>query len=340
MNPLSPEVERQYRAARSNAVVFEWPQAGVLRVTGLDARDFLHNIVTNDVKSVRPGSGCYSAFLTSKGKVIGDFLLLAKEEEFMIVSYFAPAEALAEAIGRFVISEDVTIENESRQYSIISAQGPEAERYRSGKGDGAPGAFQHASENIDGLEVLACHVDHFGDGGVDFLVNREAARGLTESLRAKLTGSESLDEDAREVLRVEAGWPRYGLDMDESSLLVETGLEQFAVSFTKGCYVGQEFVTRITQRGQAARHLRGLVIQNPDLPDRGSSILLAPSDPKPIGEVRSVAFSPAINKPAALAYISTRPEGLKHVFVQTSAGTAPAEIIDLPFYHPVHRLNS
>ncbi|MBI2889452.1 MAG: folate-binding protein YgfZ [Nitrospirae bacterium] len=312
----------------SGGGLYVWPSAGIVRVTGADAREFLQNMVTNDVSNLASGEGCYSAFLTNKGKVLADFLVLCEGDGFDLISFYAPVAPLLEGLGRLIVSEDVALEDLSGSKAVFSLQGvgieavlppspPEGES-RGGGVEGG-GSVWTTRLRLGSIEVEAIRFHRFGVPGVEVVVSRDRAEEALDALSRLVPGISPVGEAEFEGLRIEAGWPRYGVDMDATNLLVETGLEDYAVSFDKGCYVGQEFVTRILQRGQAARHLRRLKIAGAGQVRNGDSVFLQPTDPKPCGEVRSVAPLPGEAEWIALAYVTTRHEDLSRVLVGPSA---------------------
>src|SRR3954463_3948477 len=277
-------------------------------LTGTEALDSVQGQVTNDVAALEPGTGCYAALLNHKGKMLTDMRVLRGDDFIWIDAEPEGLPAIARNASMFSIGRDVRHEDVSAGYTILSLIGPEAcERL-----DDPPPAEEHSFTSGEaGLYVST-------DLGVDVICAAEDAASVRNAL-----GVEQVSEEAAECLRIESGRPRFSIDVGTDTIPEEAGLNERAVSFTKGCYVGQETVARLHYKGKPNRHLRGLRLDGPV--ERGDEIRLGE---RVVGEVGSTAVSPELG-PIALAVI--RREAEPGATVQVGEGSAEAEVADLPF---------
>src|SRR4051795_3177855 len=251
---------------------------GKLALTGADAKAFLNGQVTNDVEALEPGRGVYAAFLTHKGKMLGDLRVLDVGDELWLDTERASLQPLFDTIRRAKIGYDCELHKRTLQQGLVSVVGEAPV-------DPGPAEHDNVRSEIGGVAVVAVRTDV----GVDLVCDAER----TDELQATL----DLPEVDAEVLRVEAGRPRYGIDLDDTVIPQEAGLNERAVSFTKGCYVGQETVARLYYKGKPNRHLRGLRLSEP-VPT-GTPLRLGAME---VGRVGTVVESPA-HGPIALAVV-------------------------------------
>jgi len=269
-------------------------------VRGGDAADFLQGQVSNDVEALEPGSGCYATVLSHKGKLRSDLRILRGEDWFWLDTEAIGHAVLAHMLRTYSLGRDVQFEDATESRSILSLVGPGARE----RLDAAPPADEHAFvAGEHGLYVAS-------QLGVDVICDPGTPLGV-----------EPVSEEAAECLRIEAGRPRLGYDMDSETIPQEAGINERAVSFTKGCYVGQETVARLHYKGKPNRHLRGLRLSEPA--ERGADILLGE---RVVGRVGSTCVSPRLG-PIALALV--RREAGPGDTVQVAG--APAEVVGLPF---------
>ncbi len=279
-----------YRTITEACGLFDRSERGKLALTGTEAKSFLQGQVSNDVEALEPGEGCYAAFLTPKGKMLGDVRVLDADGQLLLDTERVALQALFNLIRRTLIGYDVALHKRTLERGLLSLIGPHAGRMAVFE---ALPASEHAHRLtvVEDVEARAIRTDV----GVDLLCDSSD----TERLRSALTelGAVPVAEQAVECLRVERGRPRYGVDLDEGVIPQEAGLTARAVSFTKGCYVGQETVARLHYRGKPNRHLRGLRLSAP-APD-GTELLLAK---RPVGRLTTVADSPRFG-PIGLALL-------------------------------------
>ncbi len=302
-----------YRALTEAAGVVDRSERGKLALTGPDAKTFLQGQVTNDVEGLEPGRGCYAAFLTHKGKMLGDLRVLDFGDELLLDTERSALQELFNMIRRFKVGSEVELHKRTLEMGLLSLVGPEARRVA---GADRLGSAEHDNvrAEIGGRPVVLVATDL----GVDVLT--QAAD--TDAVRAALEAPD-VPEAVAEIVRVESGRPRYGIDVDDGVIPQEAGLNDRAVSFTKGCYVGQETVARLFYRGKPNRHLRGLRLTADAVP--GEELRLGE---KVVGKLASVVVSPT-HGPIALALV--RREAEPGTTVAVGADGAPAEVVALPF---------
>jgi tRNA-modifying protein YgfZ len=298
----------EYERLREAVGLVDRSSRGKLKLTGSEAVDYLQGQVTNDIEALAPGTGCYAALLNHKGKMLADMRVLRGEDYIWVDSEPEGLPALVRNASMFSIGRDVRHEDVTGDYAILSLIGPEARAAL----DNPPSEEEHSfSEGEHGLYVAT-------DLGVDVICPLADAAAAREAL-----GVEQVSEEAAECLRIESGRPRFSIDVSSDTIPQEAGLNERAVSFTKGCYVGQETVARLHYKGKPNRHLRGLRLVQPV--ERGDEIRLGE---RVVGEVGSVAESPALG-PIALAVI--RREAEPGAVVQVGPSSAEATVSELPF---------
>jgi tRNA-modifying protein YgfZ len=289
---------------------------GRLALTGPDAKAFLQGQLTNDIEGLEPGRGCYAAFLTHKGKMLGDLRVLDLGDELLLSCERVALQPLFNMIRRFKLGSDVELHKRTREMGELSLIGADARRIAGAERLG-PEEHDNARGEIGGHPVVLVATDV----GVDVFCDAERAEGVRGALVAA-GASEASEEDA-EVVRVEHGRPRYGVDLDEGVIPQEAGLNDRAVSFTKGCYVGQETVARLHYRGKPNRHLRGLRLSEPVEP--GTPLRLGE---KEVGRVTSAVVSPT-HGPIALALV--RREAAPGDTLAAGDDGVTATVSELPF---------
>jgi tRNA-modifying protein YgfZ len=291
-------------------------ERGKLALTGSEAKTFLHGQVTNDIEGLSPGEGCYAAFLDHKGKMQGDLRVLDTGQELWLDTERSTLQPLFTMIHRFKLGSDVELQKRTLEQGLLSLIGPDARAVAGADGLGEA-ENANARAEVEGVPVLLIATDV----GVDLVCDSGRTEELTAALRAR--GARDVPEDAAEALRVEHGRPRFGLDMDTTTIPQEAGLNERAVSFTKGCYIGQETVARLHYRGKPNRHLRGLRLSG--AADPGAELHLGE---KVVGRLGTVADSEVFG-PIALAIV--RREAEPGSTLAVGDGAVTAEVVALPF---------
>ena len=307
-------MESQHGVVRNAAGVFDRTELAHLTLGGPDAYEYLQGQVTNDVEALTPGTGCYAAMLNPKGRILADMrvLSISPEELWLDVEAVAFETALRE-LTMYKIGRRVEVAEAER--AILSVIGPRAWEALAGAGlvTGTPPASESSwVRGSDEAVVVAT------DTGYDLLVDSAMRQACLDALRK--AGVDPVGAQAVEVLRIERGRPRHGVDMSDQNLPGEAGIVDRAVSFTKGCYVGQEPVARMFHKGHPNRHLRILVLDAPV--EAGTTVTAAGKD---VGRVTSVGVSP-VHGPIALGILRREVTAGDEV----AAGTATAKVVDPP----------
>jgi folate-binding protein YgfZ len=304
------EVQTEQEILRTGCGLLDRSERGKLALTGPEAKAFLQGQVTNDVEGLQRGEGCYAAFLSHKGKMQGDLRILDVGDELWLDTERATLQPLFTMINRYKLGSDLELHKRTLQQGLLSLIGPEA-RAIAGADDLPEREHANARGEVGGIPVLVIATDV----GVDLVCDAERTEQLAEALRAQ--GARDVSGDAAEALRVKRGRPRFGLDMDENTIPQEAGLNERAVSFTKGCYVGQETVARLYYRGKPNRHLRGLRLSGPA--QQGDELRLGE---KVVGRLGTVAGD------RALAIV--RREAQPGATLAVGDGETTAEVVELP----------
>jgi folate-binding protein YgfZ len=281
-------------------------ERGKLALTGEDCKEFLNGQVTNDVEALNDGEGCYAAFLTPKGKMLGDLRVLDAGDELLLDTERVALQALFDTIRRAAIGWNAELHKRTLERGLLSLVGASPSDF------GLPDA-EHAHRMISIADRAVRAI--VTDVGVDVLCNAADTDAIREALLAD--GACAMTEDEAEVLRVERGRPRYGVDLDDSVIPQEAGINDRAVSFTKGCYVGQETVARLHYKGKPNRHLRGIRLREPAAP--GAALHLGDRE---VGHVTTAVVSPT-HGPIALALVRREAE--------PGAQLDLGEVVELPF---------
>ena len=300
-----------YEIATTGCVLVDRSERGKLALTGSEAKDFLTGQVTNDVVGLQPGTGCYAAFLTAKGKMRGDLRVLDLGDELLLDCERVALQGLFDQLRTTMLGRDVQLHKRTLQYGLLSLLGPRAAAIAGVRTD----APEHACWRDGEIVVVAA------DAGVVVFVPAEGAGELRARLLA--AGAVAADEDVAEILRVEAGRPRYGVDLNDTVIPQEAGLNERAVSFTKGCYVGQETVARLHYKGKPNRHLRGLRLSAPVR--TGTPLAL---DEREVGRVGSSVVSP---RHGAIGLAIVRREAEPGAVLRAGDDGATATVVELPF---------
>ena len=329
---MIPTISTQgYDAARRHAGLVDRSDCGRIVVSGKDRASYLHGLLTNDIASLQPGQGCYAAYLTPQGRMIADLWVYELGDAILLRLLRDVKGTVIAKLDQFIFSEDVQLGDVTDTFAAIAIVGPDAASMLS-RVLGVPAATlaslpEHGNVRASfgtHSAIVVCVTD-VGETGYDVLVEAPAFSSLLAALREG--GASELDAVTADMLRVEGGIPKFHVDMDEETIPLEAGIESRAISLTKGCYVGQEVIIRVLHRGhgRVARKLVGLVFADGAAPGRGAAVQSGGRD---VGEVTSAVWSPALQRPIALAYVQRDfiAPGT-HVTVEG----ASAEVSTLPF---------
>lgn len=329
---IPPVSADAYRAARARAALINRSDRGRIIVSGRDRASYLQGLLTNDVGALNAGEGCYSAYLTPQGRMIADLFVYELGDAILVTTEREVKDTVLGKFDQFVFTEDVQLGDVTESFAQIAIVGPDAAVVLADVVDGADaGALKALSEHgnlrlrVGGQAAIVTRITDTGEPGFDSYVDRAVAGTFVETLAAR--GVAALDAGSAEALRIEAGVPRFGRDMDAETIPLEAGIESRAISFTKGCYVGQEVIVRVLHRGhgRVARKLVGLVADGGEPPAIGAAIT---SEERVVGSVTSSTISPTLGKAIALGYVQRDFASPDTVL---AVGGARAVVAALPF---------
>ena len=353
----------EHAALRQTAGVLDFSFRSRLCLTGADRVRFLHGQITNDVKRLRAGEGCYAALVTAKGKMQSDLNVFALPDELLVDFEPGLTATVTARLEKYLVADDVQVVDVAPHYGLLSVQGPQAETIVRAAGwfaeiptrafssvrltDATLGEIYlmnqprldagsrrpeetHKSTQTTALRLLTSATTN---AGFDLFVPTASLGAVADKLiaTAKAAGGRACGWLAFEIARVEAGIPRFGADMDETNLPLECGIEARTVSYDKGCYIGQEVINRIHSIGHVNRELRGLrLTEAPQtLPAQGDKLFHAG---KEVGYVTSALHSPTLNASIALGYVRREANAVgTELRLQTGDSECGATIVALPF---------
>ena len=369
----------EHAALRETAGVIDLSFRSRICLVGADRARFLHGQVTNDVKKLRVGEGCYAAITTAKGKMESDLNIFSLADELLLDFEPGLTEKVSQRLEKFIVADDVQIVDAAPHYGLLSVQGPKAAEVVRALGlfgvpppGGSPeatpsrvnaelptgplgllkisdaplgeiyltnnarllfcrsrGDEAQIKEKSESPHVVAYNLENVG---FDLFVPNNSLGTVADKLiaAAKAVGGRACGWQAFETARIEAGIPRFGADMDETNIPLECGIESRAVTYNKGCYIGQEVINRIHSVGHVNRELRGLRLADDlkTLPQRGDKLFHAG---KEVGYVTSAVKSPSLNANIALGYVRREVNQIGNELTLQGTGESPAKIADLPF---------
>lgn len=327
MIPANP-----YEATRRRAGVINLGARGRIVVRGADRKTFLHALLTNDIASLAGGTGCYAALLTPQGRMIADMSVFELGDVMLVDVMREVKDTLLARFDQLIFSEDVQLGDVTDAWGCLGVYGPRAAEI-AGSAIGTDleglGSFQNARHEHAGELVVVARRDAMGLAGILLFTSAGSIPALEQSLLA--AGAVGLPEGTANALRIEAGEPAFLVDMGDDTIPLEAGIETRAVSFSKGCFPGQEVLVRIRDRGhgKVVRKIVGLTMDGEVVPAPGSAIV---AGEKEIGHVTSAVVSPALGRPIALGYVH-RDYLDPGTLVVVAAGDARlrATVTELPF---------
>jgi len=340
-----------YKALRESAGVLDLSSRSRICLLGNDRVRFLHGQVTNDVKKLPPGGGCYAAIVTAKGKMESDVNIFILPDEVLLDLEPGLTEKISQRLEKFIVADDVQIVDVAPHYGLLTVQGPKAEEVIAQLGWGErprePFAIVKTSDAAFGEIYVANHARLGKSGkrkaesgnkpgpagagccGYDLFVPVNSVAAFKEKLivAAKSVGGCECGERAFETVRIENGIPRFGVDMDETNIPLEAGIESIAVSYNKGCYIGQEVINRIHSIGRVNKELRSLQLAEDlkSLPVKGDKLF---KDDKEVGYITSAVKSPSLGN-IALGYVRREvSEPGAELVVRTAGGEGVAKMLN------------
>ncbi len=388
MEPLE-SIHQQCLRTRKIGGWFDHPNRGIIEVSGADRVQFLHNILTNDIKTLVPGTGTQACLLTAQAKIIAVVNVLCFDHCIWLAFDYVLKKQLREAFEKLIIMEKVSLKDLSEELKLISAHGPKAKELLSiilseakdldsspdrPSGTGRPSSrppleqpaasglspdshqninwksgqsprdrmialsnmLSHASVSIGRPaaqlnEICIIRINLIGEEGFGILFPKKEIEPMRKTIQERASALEIIEVEAAamEIMRITAGLPKYGTDYDESNIPLECLLDH-TISFTKGCFPGQEIIARLDSRGGVGKKLCGLVLKGEGIPKKNDRIL---DNGVEVGQITSAAFIPILKKTVAMGYIKKGSGGIGHpLVVETEAGQIPGRVEELPFY--------
>jgi aminomethyltransferase len=285
-----------YDALRNGAAWLDLSGRGKIKLTGEDRARLLHAMTTNHVQQLAPGTGCYAFFLNTQGRVLADVNILCRPDHFLLDLEPETREKTYQHLDRYIIADDVTLEDLTPQTVTIAVEGPKSAGVLEAAGAPVPEAEYSA---LEWGTRLAARLNTTGSPG--FFVFTPVHEKCDVIAQLEAAGAVAGDAEAFRVVRLENGKARYGEDISERFLAQEAN-QPHALHFNKGCYLGQEIVERVRSRGQIHRVLMALVLETKDPPAPGAKLQIGEAN---AAEITSAAYSPALGKVVALAYVRT-----------------------------------
>ena len=328
----SVALSQAYQSARTHAALLD-RRRGRIVVSGRDRATYLQGLLTNDIPALKEGYGCYAAYLTPHGRMISDLLIYELGDVILLSLPLATKDVVLVKLDQFIFSEDVQLGDVTDTFAGVAVVGPDASLLVNALvgTDVAALASLPVHGNlrgtVSGRPVIVLRIDDTGEPGFELLVPAEALVDIRTALLD--AGAVDADETTAEQLRIEAGVARFGQDMDEETIPLEAGIEAKAISFTKGCYVGQEVIIRVLHRGhgRVARKLVGLTFEPAGAVPAPGTVLLA--DEKEVGSITSSTFSPTCGCHIALGYVKR--DFSEPGTAVTAVGGGVAQVVALPF---------
>ena len=321
-----------YEAARHRAAFIDRSDRGRIVVSGSERASFLQGLLTNDVASLQAGRGCYTAYLTAQGRMIADAYVYELGDLILMSLAGDVIETVLAKLDQMIFGEDVQLGNVTHTFGQVAIVGPESAKTVAGvlgsvSADVLGALPEHGNLRAAFMDApaIVTRIADTGEAGFDLYVDRDRMPALAAALERSHVVA--LDRDSLEAIRIESGVPQFHRDMDEDTIPLEAGIESRAISFTKGCYVGQEVIIRVLHRGhgRVARKLVGLRLEGTEPPPAGAVIRSADRE---IGHVTSAAFSPALRQPIALGYVH---RDFVEPGVRATIDGTPAVVSALPF---------
>lgn len=325
----------EYAAVRDGgAGLINLSSRGRIKVSGSEAVMFLNGLITNDMKTLNQNSWMLAAFPNVQGRLVAAVRVVRLRDEttgphFLIDTEEVTHEKVLKAIERFTLAGDFKVSDVTSETSLLTLQGKDAVYIiKAALEVDATGLSRNGvlNSSFNGEPLTILHATHTGEDGFDLIIPTTNISQLQEKLTE--AGATPVQDATLETLRIEAGVPRFGIDMDETNVVSETNLDE-AISFTKGCYIGQEIIARIKYRGHVAKKLTGLLFDADVRVDVASTIK---SEGKDVGRITSVTYSPSLGRTVALAYLRyERTEPGTKVTITTGDVDVEATVHELPF---------
>jgi folate-binding protein YgfZ len=295
----------EYLYARNTAAVADKNYRAFFNFVGPDRARYLNAILTNNIRDVQPGQGVPSLLLNPQGHIMAELEVYGLADGMLVVTYAMIRERTAATLDKFIIMDDVVMEDVTEQFGVVSIEGPSSSKIVSSLGGPSLELLSELSHVETQIAGVSCRIVRRSPGGIpaaEFIASRESLPKLWQALvdSARANGGGPIGYDALSALRLEAGIPWFGYDFDETTIPHEAGLENSHISYTKGCYTGQEIVERVRSRGHVNRKRVGVLFSGETIPAGKTPVLAGGAE---VGFVTRAAFSYALERPIGMAYV-------------------------------------
>ncbi len=323
------ETAAEYRLAREAVAVIDTSFHAFFSFTGPDRVRYLNAVLTNDIKGLTTGQGTVSLLLNPQGHILAEMETYAQPDHLLAVSHAMFREPTAAVLEKYIIMDDVTLKDVSDSISSVAMEGPMAaallRQLCALELQDVP-LYSHSEVNVAAVPCRAARKSFFGEVGVEFIAGREHLPAVWQALcaAAHAQGGGPIGYAALDALRLEAGIPWFGYDFDDKVIPHEAALETSHISYTKGCYTGQEIVERVRSRGHVNRRRVSLQFYGERIPERGAKLSAGGAE---VGQVTSAAQSPALDRAIGMGYVR-REHNSGGSRLQWAGGEA--EVIELP----------
>jgi len=323
----------EQRLARQTAVLVDTNFRAAFSLTGPDRVRYLNAVMTNNVRDLKPNQGTIGLLLNSQGHILDELETLAFDDSILILGHAFNCEATAATLDKFIIMDDAMLTDRSDHTGMLAIEGPAAMAIVNevaGVDLTLLEQYTHVETSVASANgAIACDLVRqslYGFPGAEFIVARENIAELRQALEAaaRKHGGAPIGYEALNALRLEAGIPWFGTDFGEHQIPHEAGLEKSHISYTKGCYTGQEIVERVRSRGHVNKRLTGLAFGGAEIPERGAALTAGGAE---AGEVTSAAFSPLLGRAMGLGYVRREHDRIGE---KLQCGSLSAEVIELP----------
>ncbi|MBI3321530.1 MAG: aminomethyl transferase family protein [Candidatus Omnitrophica bacterium] len=303
---LFRSAQDEYQSIRTGIGLLDYTCCALIECRGADRVSFLHSLLTNDIKRLGPSTACQAALLTPSAKLVAELLVVADPEALWLLCDLQRAAPIVQTLEHHLFSERVTLTNHERRFGVLAVQGPGTFEWLNRLANrtvSLPTPGDHQMVTVEDFRIRLIRHSLTGEPGLLCVVDDDAVRALWRWLQARGegVGLRPVGWQAFATARIEAGLPWFGVDMDDTNLLPETGLETALVSDTKGCYVGQEIIARMQTYGSPSKKLMGLLLEPGEIPEAGDRIV---RNGEEAGKITSACRSPALQRPIAMGYVA------------------------------------
>lgn len=329
------DVKQEYGYARESVALVDKNYRAFLEFTGPDRARYLNAVLTNNVRDLKDGDGAVSLLLNAQGHILAEVETYGLADRLLLVSYSMIRERVVTTLEKYIIMDDVALEDVTERFAVVGLEGPGSPAVVADLGGPSLESLAelgHTKINIAGIECRVIRRFSGGVPGCEFIIERSRAAELWNVLHAavRTPGGGAIGYEALNVLRLEAGIPWFGYDFGEKQIPHEAGLENTHISYTKGCYTGQEIVERVRSRGHVNRKLVGLKFSGVAAPPTDTALRAGDAE---VGRVTRAGYSPALNHAIGMGYVR-RENNSPGSELQWAGGTA--QVVELPLTGKSH----